>query len=419
MNAPAPAPAANSNNLNGRRRKTGLLRRVLVWLLGLGLVAALIAGFRPRPIEVESAVVTVGPMQVSVLEEGKTRIRHRHVISPPVAGMLERIPLRAGDKIEAGNTVLATIHPAPADFLNPRAKAEAEARVLAADANQQLRTAQRDRALSALELARTDKVRNEKLLKTGAISGREMDVASNQVDLLERELRASEFAVQVAEYELVQARAAARQASAPEAVSDGPLVLKAPVSGFVLSVMEESARAVTPGLSLMEVGDPDDLEAEIELLSSDAVSVQTGAVVSIEKWGGELPLRGRVSVIEPGGYTKVSALGVEEQRVKVRVDFLETPPGGKWLGDRYRVEARIQTWQADAVMQVPSGALFRRGDDWMTFLFDNGKARAIKVTTRHNNGLTAEITGGLSTGQTVLVHPPDKVVDGSAVVMRQ
>ena len=196
-------------------------------------------------------------------------------------------------------------------------------------------------------------------------------------------------------------------------------MLKAPVNGFVLTVMEESARAVTPGLPLMEVGDPNDLEAEIELLSSDAVSVQPGAEVSIEKWGGEAPLRGRVSLVEPGGYTKFSALGVEEQRVKVRVDFLEPPPAGTWLGDRFRVEARILTWQADNVMQVPSGALFRKGDEWMTFLFEDGKARAVRVTTRHNNGLTAEITGGLAVGQTVLLHPPDKVVDGTAVVLRQ
>jgi len=168
----------------------------------------------------------------------------------------------------------------------------------------------------------------------------------------------------------------------------------------------------------MEVGDPADLEAEIELLSSDAVSVQPGAEVSIEKWGGDAPLRGRVSMVEPGGYTKFSALGVEEQRVKVRVDFQEQPPAGKWLGDRFRVEARILTWQTESVLQVPAGALFRRGNDWMTFLLDAGKARAIKVTTGHNNGLTAEITAGLVAGQTVLLHPPDKVVDGTAVVVR-
>lgn len=411
----APAPSSVPPN---RRANAGLLRRVFIWLLAIGLVAAIIAGFRPRPIEVETAVVSVGPMSVSVLEEGKTRIRHRHVISPPVAGMLERIALRAGDKIEAGKTVLATIHPAPANFLDPRAKAEAEARVQAVQANQQLRSAQRDRAQSALALANIEQTRHQQLLKSGAISRREMDLANNQVDLLVRELRAAGFAVQVSDYELVQAQAAARQASDPGAGADGPFVLKAPVSGFVLTVMEESARAVTPGLPLMEVGDLNDLEAEIELLSSDAVSVQPGAEVSIEKWGGAAPLRGRVSLVEPGGYTKFSALGVEEQRVKVRVDFMEQPPAGKWLGDRFRVEARILTWQAEAVLQVPAGALFRRGDEWMTFLLDDGKARAVKTATGHNNGLTAEITGGLGAGQTVLVHPPDKVMDGTGVVIR-
>ena len=412
-------PDSSSSGPAKRPARAALLRRVVVWLLGLGLVAAIIAGFRPRSIEVETAVVSIGPMSVSVLEEGKTRIRHRHVISPPVAGMLERIPLRAGDKIEAGKTILATIHPAPANFLDPRAKAEAEARVQAVQASQQLRSAQRDRAQSALELANTERSRNQQLLKNGAISRREMDLASNQVDLLTRELRASGFAVQVSDYELVQAQAAARQASDPSAGADGPFVLKAPVTGFVLTIMEESARAVGPGLPLMEVGDPTDLEAEIEVLSSDAVSVRTGAEVSIEKWGGPAPLRGTVSVVEPGGYTKFSALGVEEQRVKIRVDFLEQPPAGKWLGDRFRVEARILTWKEEAVTQVPSGALFRRGDDWMTFLFDNGKARAVKVTMGHNNGLTAEITAGLISGQTVLLHPPDKVVDGTAVKLRE
>ncbi len=398
-----------------RRSRAAWFRRVFVWLLILGLVAALIAGFRPRPVEVGTAVVSIGPMRVAVLEEGKTRIRHRHLISPPVAGMLERITLRAGEKIEAGKTVLATIHPAPANFLDPRARAEAEARVQAAQASRQLRAAQRDRAQSALELAETEKARHLKLRQSGAISQRELDQAVNQVDLLLRELRAAEFAVQVSDYELVQAEAAARQSGdSPEGPS-GPLVLKAPVSGFVLNVMEESARAVTPGLVLMEVGDPADLEAEIELLSSDAVGVRQGAEVSIEKWGGGAPLKGRVSLVEPGGYTKISALGVEEQRVKVRVDFLEQPPAGQWLGDRFRVEARILTWQADAVLQVPSGALFRRGDDWMAFLLDSGKAKAVKVTTGHNNGVAAEVLAGLLSGQVVLVHAPDKVADGSAV----
>jgi HlyD family secretion protein len=175
---------------------------------------------------------------------------------------------------------------------------------------------------------------------------------------------------------------------------------------------------LSAGTQIMEVGDPTDMEAEIELLSSDAVGVQPGADVSIEEWGGELPLRGKVSVVEPGGYTKVSSLGVEEQRVKVRVDFVDPLPAGTVMGDRFRVEARIVTWHADNVLQVPTGALFRRGGDWMTFVFDGGKARPARVEIAHNNGVAAEVRSGLTEGQRVIVHPPDAIADGSAVKPR-
>jgi HlyD family secretion protein len=187
------------------------------------------------------------------------------------------------------------------------------------------------------------------------------------------------------------------------------------VSGFVLNVLEESARVVMPGAPIMEVGDPNDIEAEIELLSSDAVGVRPGAEVSIEQWGGDAPLRGKVSVVEPGGYTKISALGVEEQRVKVRVDFLDPLPPGKTLGDRYRVEARIVTWRGDRVLQVPTGALFRRGGDWMTFVLDGRTARQTKVEIAHNNGTAAEVLSGLTEGQRVIVHPPDSITGGATV----
>jgi len=182
--------------------------------------------------------------------------------------------------------------------------------------------------------------------------------------------------------------------------------------------MEESAKVITAGMPIMEVGDTNDLEAEIELLSSDAVAVQAGAEVTIEQWGGDKPLRGKVSIVEPGGYTKVSSLGVEEQRVKVRVDFLEPLPPGTFLGDRYRVEARIVTWHGESVLQVPTGALFRRGGDWMTFLYAGGKARLTKVEIQHNSGVAAEIRSGLSEGQKVIIHPPDAVADGAKVAPR-
>ncbi len=400
---------------NARSRKPGARRRFIPYVIVGALLIAIGWGLRPRPIEVESATITSGPLVVSVLEEGKTRIRHRHMISPPVAGMLQRVELRAGARIEAGQTELAVLEAQPSSFLDPRARSEAEARVRAAEAIKMQRETQIERARSSLQLAQKEMVRAKKLKESGAIATKDWDIAESQVDGLTRELHTAEFALQVANFEYAQAQAALMQAQSPVGEKSEPYKIVAPVTGFVLNVMEESARVVTPGTPIMEVGDPTDLEAEIELLSSDAVGVAPGAEVSIEQWGGDAPLRGKVSVVEPGGYTKVSSLGVEEQRVKVRVAFLDPLPAGKSLGDRYRVEARIITWRGENVLQVPTGALFRRGGDWMTFVLDGHTARQTKVEIAHNNGITAEVRTGLTAGQRVILHPPDAIADGMNV----
>ncbi len=401
-----------------RVRKGGGWRKWIPYLIGLALLAAIVAGLMPKAIEVETARITTGPLTVSILEEGKTRIRHRHVISPPVFGFLKRIELRAGDPIEAGKTVLAHIQAEPASFLNPRAKAEAEARLKAAQASRMRSESDLERARAALDLAKKERARAEVLKSKGAISAKEWDAMDNQFTLLSRELRTAEFAMQVASFEVTQAEAALQQAQGSGAESSEPLKIVAPVTGFVLNVMEENARIVAAGTPIMEVGDPNDLEAEIELLSSDAVGVRPGAEVSIEQWGGDKPLRGSVAVVEPGAYTKVSALGVEEQRVKVRVNFADALPSSQPLGDRFRVEARIITWNQAQVLQVPTGALFRRGGDWMTFIVEGGHARSVKVQIAHNNGTAAEVRSGLNQGQTVILHPPDSLVEGAAVKPR-
>jgi HlyD family secretion protein len=399
-------------------RRPAPWRRYVPHAIGVGLVLLLVNALRPQPVTVEVGTVKHGPLTVTVLEEGKTRIRHRYTISPPVAGYLNRIPLRAGDRIEAGKTVLATIQPQPASFLDPRARAESEARVKAAEATKMQRETQIERATAALDLANKELDRARELRKSGAISVRDWDTADNQVTVLTREVHTAEFGLQVADFELAQAKAALTQVQTPGADHSEPLRIVSPVDGFILNVFEESARMLPAGTSIMEVGDPNDMESEIELLSSDAVGVQPGAAVSIEEWGGEKPLHGRVSVVEPGGYTKVSSLGVEEQRVKVRVDFVEPLPPGMTIGDRFRVEARIVTWHSDDVLQVPTGALFRRGGDWMTYVYDGGKARPTKVEIAHNNGTAAEVRSGLAEGQRVIVHPPDAISDGSAVKPR-
>ena len=401
-----------------RPRKRGAWRRFIPHAIVAALAIAILAGLRPRPIAVEAGTVATGPLEVTVLEEGKTRIRHRYRISPPISGYLNRIPLRAGDRIEAGATVLAIIQAQPSSFLDPRTRAEAEARAKAAEASKMRAESDLERLRASLELAQKDKVRASDLKAKGAISAKEWDAAESQVTVLTRELHSAEFAVRVAEFERAQAQAALTQAQMPATEKGEPLTLVAPVTGFVLNVLEESARTVLAGVPIMEVGDPTDLEAEIELLSSDAVGVQPGAEVSIEQWGGDAPLRGKVTAVEPGGYTKISALGVEEQRVKVRVEFMDPIPVAHPLGDRFRVEARILTWRGESVLQVPTGALFRRGNDWMTFVLDGGRARLTKVELGHMNGTAAEVRAGLEPGQSVILHPPDAVADGARVKAR-
>ena len=413
---PATTTSTARREERATRRRWG---KYLPYALGAALLLVLVNALLPQPLAVEIGAVTRGPLTVSVLEEGKTRIRHRYLITPPVAGYLNRVPLRAGERIEAGKTVLATIQPQPASFLDPRARAEAEARVKAAEAARMQRETQIERARAALDLAQKELVRAQNLKKSGAIAAKDWDTADTQVALLTREMNTAIFGQQVAEFELAQARAALSQSQSPVTENADPLKIVAPVSGFVLNVFEESARLVMAGTQIMEVGDPTDLEAEIEMLSSDAVGVQAGAPVSIEQWGGDAPLRGRVTVVEPGGYTKISALGVEEQRVKVRVDFVEPLPPGATLGDRFRVEARIVTWHGDNVLQLPTGALFRRGGEWMTFAFEGGKARLRQVGIAHNNGLAAEVRSGIEEGRRVIVHPPDAVSDGASVRARE
>ncbi len=414
-----PPPVTTAAPARARSRKNGAWRKFIPWVIGGVLLFVVINALRPRPIDVETAVVTTGPLTVSVFEEGKTRIRHRYMVSPPLSGFLRRVELRAGDRIVAGKTVLALIQPQPASFLDPRAQAQAEARVRGAEAAKMQRETQIERARVALDWAEKELARAKELKKSGAISMKEWENAQNQVDGLTRELHTAEFALQVAEFERAQAEAALMQEKNPGGEISEPLTILAPVSGFVLNVLEESARILPAGTPIMEVGDPTDLEAEIELLSSDAVGVRPGAPVSIEQWGGDAPRRGQVAVVEPGGYTKVSSLGVEEQRVKVRVNFLDPFPPGVSLGDRFRVEARIVTWHSDAVLQVPIGALFRRGGDWMAFTIESGKARMAKVEIAHNNGVAAELRSGLKEGQRVILHAPDAVGEGAAVRTRK
>jgi HlyD family secretion protein len=381
----------------------------------VALVAALAAGFWPGPVPVQTAPVTRGPLEVNVREEGKTRIRQRHVLSPPVAGYLERVQLRAGDTIKKGQTTLAIIQAQPSEFLSPRSRAQALARLKTAQAVKNQRSAEVERTEAARKLASKEFKRAETLLARNVISRQEWDDAENRNQVLEREVRAARFALAAAAFEVEQIRVFLQAIPKIGSQESIPLTIISPVDGFVLNVFEENARFIPAGTPIMEIGDPRDLEAEIELLSRDAVGVTLGAAVAIEGWGGPTTLRGRVSMVEPGGFTKISALGVEEQRVRVRVDFLDPLPQGTRLGDRYRVEAVITTWQGEDVLQIPIGALFRRGNRWMVFVFENGRARLREVETDHTNGEAAEIRSGLSENERVILYPPDALEEDTAV----
>lgn len=417
--AKSPSPASSTTapwEAKRPPRGRGFLRKLVTLLIIGGLIALVVQAMSPRPVEVEVGVVKPGPLTVFVSEEGKTRIRNRYIVAAPVAGSMQRVTLKPGDVVKAGETILTRIEPVMAPLLDARTKAQAQARVSAATATQ-------SRAQEALEMARTglkyaqtnwDRIKNN--TDKGTISDTDRDTFEREAEMKARELRSTEFAEQVAEFELAQAKAALLQIEKPE--NGGAVIdLKAPVNGVVLRVQQESATIVSPGTPILELGDPTDLEVEAEILSRDAVNIQTGAEVMVEQWGGK-PVPGRVRRIEPAAFTKVSALGVEEQRVLVLSDFEKDSPALKALGDRFRVEVRVAVWHSDETLLVPAGALFREGSEWKTFLFDQGKARTVTVEAGRSDGKLTQVLGGLKAGDEVLLHPPDTVKDGSEVVKR-
>jgi HlyD family secretion protein len=406
------APWAAKHEPGGRH----LLRRIVPWL-GLAALLTLITwGLWPKAVEVETGTVARGPLTVHVAEEGKTRIRNRYLVASPVAGKMRRVSLKPGDTVEAGTTLLTAIEPTPAPLLDPRARIQAEAVVSQLEASRRRATESLEAARAALTLAMADRDRMRSVRKDGTISDSDRDRMEADASIKAAEVRAMEFSLQVIDHELAQARAALEQ---PATRSDDNLVeIKAPVSGRVLHVMQESETVVTPGMAILEIGDPSDLEIEAEILSRDAVTIRPGDPVEIDHWGGEAPLKARVRRVEPAAFTKISALGVEEQRVIVLCDLIDPPETARTLGDRFRVEVRVAVWHDDDVLAAPAGALFRRSNAWHAFVYQNGRARLVAIDAGRTDGRHTQILGGLKDGQHVLLHPPDTVDDGTRVVPR-
>jgi HlyD family secretion protein len=393
-----------------------LVRRSLPWL-GAALLLALVAwGLWPKPVIIETGVVARSPLTVRVSEEGKTRVRNRYVVASPVAGNMRRVPLKPGDPVEAGKTVLTTIEPVVPPLLDPRARTQAEAAVALHEASRKQALESLASAKTAMKLAEADRDRMRAVTQRGTLSESDRDRMEADASIKAAQVRASEFALQVMDYELAQARAVLDR---PAGSSSNNLVtVTSPVSGRVLKVMQESETIVSPGSAILEVGDPADIEIEAEILSRDAVTIKPGDSVEIEQWGGENPLKGRVRRVEPAAFTKISALGVEEQRVIVLSDLIDVPEAAKSLGDRYRVEVRVAVWHSDQVMVVPSGGLFREGNAWKTFIYQNGRAHIATLEAGRSDGHLTEVLSGLHPGDKVLLHPPDTVKDGTPVIER-
>jgi HlyD family secretion protein len=389
-------------------------RRRLPWLGALVLAALIVVGLSPRAVPVESAMVTRGPLVVTVDEEGMTRVKNRFLMSAPVAGQLRRIDWKAGADVEAGKTVLAILETSGADFLDARSEAQAEARVRAAEAAREAAQAQRARAAAAAKIHAAEFERAKKLREQNVLSAAEFDWAQMRAETSAAETRAAEFAFKVAEFELQQARAVLSRGTGAAANAE-PLVITSPVNGKILRVHQESARVVAAGFPLLEVGDPTDLELRIEVLSRDGVAIRPGARVILEQWGGAEPLTARVRLVEPSAFTKISALGVEEQRVYVIADFVDPIERRATLGDNYRVEARIVTWENANALRAPAGALFQRGSKWQAFVVDGGRARLRDVQAGRSNGVETEVLAGLREDERIVVYPGDKVRDGTRV----
>lgn len=396
-----------------------LRARIGITLLALAIAAGLAFGFYPRAVPVDTAPVMKGPLSVTVEEEGKTRVMERYVVSAPMTGYARRIDLHVGDPVKAGQ-VLAVIEPARADALDPRSRAQAAAQVKAAEASVAAARENARAAAAQSDLARQELERTESLRKSNFISEQALDRARTEVTRTQAARLAADHAVSVARFELDVARAA--QAKTTRLQAGGPaetIEVRAPVEASVLKVVHESEGTVQAGQALLEVGNPETLEAEIEVLSTQAVKIGPGSKVLFDRWGGDTTLLGAVRVVEPTGFTKVSALGVEEQRVRVIVDF--TSPREEWrrLGDGYRVEARFVVWEGTDVLQIPTSALFRYNSGWAVFVVASGRARLKPVEIGQRAGLVAQVNSGLTAGEQIISHPDDKVKDGVRVKARK
>ena len=382
----------------------------------LGLAFA----FRPRAVIVDMVTVDRGELVITVNDEGETRVHDVYLLSAPVAGHMRRIGLHAGDPVVALQTVVAEIQPIEPAFLDPRSEAQARADVRAAESAKTLAEAEVEQARAELEFAEREKNRAVTLIRDGTISQRELDTAERNSRTSRAALATAIAALEVRSYELERARAALVSPTQTTAGSEDCdcISIRSPVDGRVLRILQKSEAVVAAGAPLIEIGNPRDLEIVVDLLSADAVKVEPGQRVIIERWGGDTPLAGRVRLVEPFAFTKISALGIEEQRVNVVIDLTSDENEWRRLAHGYQVDVRIVLWESDDTLILPLLALFRDGSEWSVFVESGGRAEPRKVEIGRRNSLDTEVLGGLEAGERVVLHPSDRVSAGVRIAER-
>lgn len=402
-------------------------KRIIGIVIICAIAAPLVWFAWPRPAAVDLATVAKGPIEVTADDDGRTRVRHVYTVSAPIGGKVLRIShpmgaqgasLHVGDQVTVNETVVALMQPTPPSFIDVRSHDQLEAEVIAADASIQQQEAEVRRLEAALEFARTEFQRAQALARTQTISTQAFDKAKFEVASNEAALASAR--AQLDFRRNMRASLAARlidpaNVAAPKEACCVRVL--APASGRVLKIIQDSEAVVLPGAPLVDIGDPGDLEVVADLLSTDAVQLKVGAPVRIDGWGGPA-VRGKVVRVDPAGFLKVSALGIEEQRVRVTIDFTDLPELWSRLGHDYRVIVHATIWSADDVLVAPVSALFRKGEDWALFAVEDGRARLTPVKIGHRNNRMAEVLEGLAAGRQVILHPSDKIADGVRVTQR-
>ena len=399
-----------------------MMRKLGMGLVGTGLLAALVWALWPQPIPVDLAPVTRGAMQGVILAQGVTRVRDPYAITAPITGSATRSPVEVGDRVIAGKTIVGVIQPADPTLMDARTRAQAEAAVAEAQAAVALAESNLRQAQSGLEHSELQLDRSSALAERGIIPRRMLEDIEAEHLSAQQELAASRSQLDLAHATLIRAQAQLMRPQAPFDPDAEPgeccVRILAPQNGIVLSVSDQSARLVQAGSDLLTIGNLDEIEIELDLLSTDAVRVPPGARAIVERWGGEGLLEARLRRIDPAAFTRVSALGIEEQRVRLRLDLLTPPQDRIGLGEGFRVHVRLIVWEADALLQVPQAALFRHGDGWAVFVNDTGVARLQPLRIGRQAVGKAEVLDNMEEGVLVVLYPGNTLADGSAITPR-